>query len=84
MSAALKFLLGGRDGGGSGIGGIVVMVMLVVEMVWYWWCWWRGDGGLVMVVSAMAAIRVAVDMIYFLNKFYILWWYQWCWVLYWC
>ena len=36
MSATLKFLLGGRNGGGSGIGGVVGMVKLVVVMVWYW------------------------------------------------
>ena len=35
MSATFKFLLGGRDGGGNGIGGTVEMVMVVVVMVWY-------------------------------------------------
>ena len=33
-SAILKFLLGGKDGCGSGICGIVVVVLV---MVWYLW-----------------------------------------------
>ena len=30
--ATLRFLLDGRDGGGSGVGGIVVMVVVVVAL----------------------------------------------------
>ena len=35
ISATIRFLLDGRDGGGSGIGGIVRMVVMMVAL--YWW-----------------------------------------------
>ena len=35
-------MLGGMDGGGSGIGCIKVVVLV---MVWNWWFWWHSAGG---------------------------------------
>ena len=35
ISATIRFLLNGRDGGGSGIGGIMGMVVMKVAL--YWW-----------------------------------------------
>ena len=35
IGATIRFLLDGRDGGGSGIGGVVRMVVMMVAL--YWW-----------------------------------------------
>ena len=52
MKAKIPFLLGGRDGGCSGIVGIGVVVVIVFI---------GGDCGIVMVLTVTDAIRVAVE-----------------------
>ena len=38
ISATIRFLLDGRDGGGSDIGGIVRMVVMMVNLYSWYWC----------------------------------------------
>ena len=55
----------------------MVELVVVLILVGLWWCWWLllnniGDGGIVMVVLAMAAVRVAVEIS--TNLSYCLFW----------
>ena len=40
----------------------MVVVMVLVQFLWWRWFGIGGDGGIVMVVSVTAAIRVAVEI----------------------